>query len=477
MSTTSNGNFVHENLNSKLTSNYLVRQDRVETDSDRIKIKHEDNYFVVINFSSFGLSIKTDYNFIKNNLYQFDLYVDSVKVTQLNAQLVRKDKNELGEYAAFSLDNTTIDLETINLVKSTNDILSELNATHESIHKIDEKFRSMTYQLKHLVDILETKINVLENELSGIDSKSNYEQEQIIATLLSQALSTSFNAYYQKMENIFVGKDENFQKIHFEFFRNILGEKLYKAPYANRTYMKPKGYAGDYEMMNIMYSSQVMGTSLFAKCLHKYFIDEPASVAVKNREQYLRRKITSEYTRCIENNKIFKLISIASGPAMEIQNLLNNDNIDFSKIEINLLDQDLDALKHAQFKIVSIAKKLNKKINLKLHNLAIKNVIARGLPTNNYDLIYSAGLFDYFTDPVASYAAEKLYSCLNQDGLAIIGNFGVNNPNRFGMDLVLDWNLIYRSEADLEKLFKKYCNSFNVESEEKGINLFANMRK
>lgn len=477
MSTSSNGNFVHENLNSKLASAYLVRQDRIEVDSDRIRLKHEDAFYPVLNFSSFGVSIKSDFNFEKNKSHVFDLYVDSIKVTQITGQLVRKDKNELGDFSAFSLDNTSIDIDTVNLVKSTNNILAETKASFEQIQSIDDKFKLMTFQLKHLVDNLENKINALEAETIGADAKANHEKEQIIAGLLSQSLSQGFNSYYAEMETVFANKDADFQKKHFEFFRNILGEKLYKAPYAHRTYFKPKGYAGDYEMMNIMYSNKILGDSLFAKCLHKYFIDEPASIAVKNREQYLRRKIKAEYNRCIQSKGKLKIISIASGPAMEIQNLLTDDTINFDKIEFNLLDQDLDALKHAQFKILSIAKKLNKKVDLKLHNLAIKNVIGRGLPSQDFDLIYSAGLFDYFTDPVASFAAEKLYSSLANGGLAIIGNFGVYNPNRFGMDLVLDWNLIYRSETDLEKLFKKYCNEFHVESEEKGINLFANLRK
>jgi extracellular factor (EF) 3-hydroxypalmitic acid methyl ester biosynthesis protein len=477
MSTTSNGNFVHENLKPKLSSEYLVRQDRIEVDSERIQLKYEGIFYPVLNFSSFGISIRSEIDFNKNNLYTFDLYVDAIKVTQITSQFVRSGKNEFGDYCAFSLDSTAIDIETVNLVKSTNNILGEMKLIHESNTRIDDKFKVMTFELKYLVDNLEGKINVLESEIKGNDAKINYEKEQIIATLLSQALSESFNSYYKEMENIFANKDSDFQKKHFDFFRTILGEKLYKAPYAHRTYFKPKGYAGDYEMMNIMYSGNILGDSLFAKCLHRYFIDEPASIAVKNREQYLRRKIKAEYARCMKSKGTLKIISIASGPAMEIQNLLLDDTLNFEKIEINLLDQDLEALKHAQFKILSIAKKLNIKINLKLHNLAIKNVIGRGLPSQDYDLIYSAGLFDYFTDPVASYAAEKLYTSLDNSGLAIIGNFGIYNPNRFGMDMVLDWNLIYRSEDDLEKLFKRYCNEFSIESEEKGINLFANLRK
>lgn len=472
-----NGNFVHEALNSKLSSEYLVRQDRVIVDSERVKVKHGENSYSVLNFSSFGISVKTDEAFSKGNKYEFDLFVDNTKVVRISAQFVRSDVNDMGQYSAFSLEDTVIDVDTVSLVKSVNSLIDDTLSEQARISEINNEFKLMTFQLRHLVDILEAKINELQPDIANADAKTISGKEDVIAGLMSAALSEGFNSVYQQMETVFVGKTAEFKKTHFDFFRQMLGEKLYKAPYAHRTFYKPKGYAGDYEMMNIMYGNQIRGESLFAKCLHRYFIDEPASVAVKNREQYLRRKIKDEYQLAIGKHGHFKLMSVASGPAMEIQNLLHDESIDFSKVEIHLLDQDLDALKHAQFKILSIAKNLNKKVSLKLHNLAIKNVIARGLPVQDLDIVYSAGLFDYFTDPVASYAGERLVKSLKGGGLAIIGNFGINNPNRFGMDLVLDWNLIYRSEEDLLNIFGKHCNGFSVESEEKGINLFANLRK
>ncbi|AGH96267.1 hypothetical protein [Pseudobdellovibrio exovorus] len=472
-----NGNFVHEELNPKLKSEYLVRQDRVIVDSERVKVHFEGNFYPVLNFSSFGISVKSDIEFVKEQSYDFDLYVDHIKLMKLTAHFVRADENDLGKYSAFSMAETIIDIDTIALVKNVNSLLSDTITQQQNLSQIDEQFKLMTYELRHLVDSLEVKINELQPDAGSADARAVFGKEEVIASLLSNALSEGFNSVYAKMESVFKGKSTDFKKTHFDFFRQMLGEKLYKAPYAHRTFYKPKGYAGDYEMMNIMYSNQIRGESLFAKCLHRYFIDEPASIAVKNREQYLRRKIKEEYKSAIARNGKFKLISIASGPAMEIQNLLQDDSIDFNKVEIHLLDQDLDALKHAQFKILSISKNLNKHVNLKLHNLAIKNVIARGLPTNDFDLIYSAGLFDYFTDPVASFAADQLVKSLDDGGLAIIGNFGIENPNRFGMDMVLDWNLIYRSEEDLHGLFAQHCRTMTVESEEKGINLFANLRK
>src|SRR5207253_6912500 len=103
-----------------------------------------------------------------------------------------------------------------------------------------------------------------------------------------------------------------------DFIREQLGPYIYGAPFAARAYYKPRGYAGDYEMMNHLYRSEVTGKTLFDQCVHKYFVDEPAGVAVKNRGYYLVEKLTQIF-RAHPAHEPLKIISIASGPAVEQQ--------------------------------------------------------------------------------------------------------------------------------------------------------------
>jgi len=108
--------------------------------------------------------------------------------------------------------------------------------------------------------------------------------------------------------------------------------------------------------------------------------------------------------------------------------------------------------------------------------MSIKEVIRSGLPEDGFNLIYSAGLFDYFTDPVAVFTAQQLFKGLNKGGTLIIGNFSMKNPNQFAMGLIMDWNLIYRSEEKMQELFGG-IGTYTLEQESQGINLFSNMRK
>ena len=104
-------------------------------------------------------------------------------------------------------------------------------------------------------------------------------------------------------------------------------------------------------------------------------------------------------------------------------------------------------------------------------------MIAAGCPETDYDLIYSAGLFDYFTEPVAQMAAQKMLASVKPGGHVVIGNFSKDNPCVPFMELVLDWHLIYRSEEDLLRIFKGMGSKIWVEKEPLGVNLFVVIQK
>jgi SAM-dependent methyltransferase len=173
-----------------------------------------------------------------------------------------------------------------------------------------------------------------------------------------------------------------------------------------------------------------------------------------------------------------KVISIASGPAMEQQIFLQNGaKFHGRPAEFTCLDQDEESLKHAQRQLQSAERFVHSGFKFKFNNMAIRNVIAAGLPEKDYDMIYSAGLFDYFTEPVAQMAAQKMVDAVKPGGRVIIGNFSKDNPCVPFMELVLDWHLIYRSEEDLLRIFKGLGSKVWVEKEPLGVNLFVVIQK
>ena len=99
-------------------------------------------------------------------------------------------------------------------------------------------------------------------------------------------------------------------------------------------------------------------------------------------------------------------------------------------------------------------------------------MITEGLD-DSYDLVYSAGLFDYLKDPAVRAAGTRLVDALAPGGHAVIGNFDVANPTRPLMELILNWPLYHRSADDLRRLFDGLGSGTSIEREATGVNLFA----
>jgi cyclopropane fatty-acyl-phospholipid synthase-like methyltransferase len=97
-----------------------------------------------------------------------------------------------------------------------------------------------------------------------------------------------------------------------------------------------------------------------------------------------------------------------------------------------------------------------------------------------YDLIWSAGLFDYFKDKHFTFLIRKYFNCLTENGEMVISNFSTKNPTKRLMEVLSDWYLYLRTESDL---FRVSSDAFidkelvSIDEGILGINLFLKIRK
>jgi len=467
----------HQDIDINSLKSQFVRQDRIDCDPDHYTITFPGGKNGrVLNFGPFGLAVETTFK-TKKNYSDCSFLVDNYPISQISLHLTRQTANITGGYiSAFSIVGDILDAESALSIKKLNGILSDATASLTEDSQLRERFRLKVLEFKDLFlrlqhDINSFSIDTFSNELSYV---ANFEDQ--ITLRVSDYFSKMLDPIYDQIKEAVEGLPPEELNNYFDYFRKNVGDIMYQSAYAHRAFHKPKGYAGDYEMMNHVYKRELRGNTLFAKCLQRYFVDEPAGRAVRGRESYLRNRI-KQCLKDFHGESIIRICSVASGPAIEIQNLFSEEGFDSKKVEIHLLDQDLDALKHSQRKITELAHLHGKAANLHLHNLTMRNVIKEGLPLKEVHLIYSAGLFDYFSDPVATYAAKRLSEALKPGGCLVIGNFSMDNPNQFAMGLIMDWNLVYRSEQTMNDLYGKIGSSYQLEKEEHGINLFANIIK
>lgn len=94
-----------------------------------------------------------------------------------------------------------------------------------------------------------------------------------------------------------------------------------------------------------------------------------------------------------------------------------------------------------------------------------------------FDLVWSAGLFDYLSDEKFLWLVKKLESLLTPSGTMVIGNFADTNPSRPYMEL-FDWRLYHRSQADLLRIAGQagyQPQQVWIDTEPEKVNLFLHL--
>jgi extracellular factor (EF) 3-hydroxypalmitic acid methyl ester biosynthesis protein len=242
----------------------------------------------------------------------------------------------------------------------------------------------------------------------------------------------------------------------------------------DRSYTKPRGYAGDYLTIEMVYKNRAAGDRRLGRYIDRWFLEIPASRAVKNRRRLLAGIISG--LADANGGAPLQVTSIASGPARELFDVVAGDRVGVD-LRATCLDIDTDALAHA--KATACRARVTERFRF-VHANAVKVALGRAdVDLGAQDLVYSVGLIDYLQDDLVVALLDWIHDRLRPGGTIVVGNFDVANPDKPFMDHLLQWRLIHRSAADLEALFRrsKFAAAPDVRTEATGINLFASAQR
>jgi SAM-dependent methyltransferase len=229
------------------------------------------------------------------------------------------------------------------------------------------------------------------------------------------------------------------------------------------TFQKPHGYAGDFELIDRIYSQRKSNN----KSLHRwdsFYHDLEAATAVRNRKQYFKNLV--DLTENKQANPL--VLNLGSGPCSDLYEYLQKSPK--QSVRFECLDMDETAI---EFGSVVCDNYID---DIKFIH---KNAF-RFKPSYQYELIWSAGLFDYFNDKLFVRLLNRMYGLVKSGGEIVIGNFSNNNPSKAVMEVFGQWFLYHRSEEKLVQLAMMAGiprDLINVSQEEAGVNLFLHVRK
>ena len=289
---------------------------------------------------------------------------------------------------------------------------------------------------------------------------------------------------FGKFEAIAAQLSAEEQPAHRGYIQRHLHPIVLCAPFAYRSYRKPLGYAGDYEIVNMMARDPQEGSSLFAKLFNVWLLQQGSATAHRNRLVFLKRRLVEETAAAVRAGRPARILNLGCGPAIEIQEFLAESELS-DHVQFTLMDFNDETLQHTSRVLREKQQRHQRKTKVTLVKKSVQQLlkdVARGdglARGTVYDFVYCAGLFDYLPDRTCKRLMGLFYQSVRPGGLVLSTNVAPTCPNRGSLELVLDWHLIYRNAREMENIWPREISPdpARIESDETFVNVFLEARK
>ena len=220
--------------------------------------------------------------------------------------------------------------------------------------------------------------------------------------------------------------------------RHPIHQLLLESPFTRRAFDKPRGYAGDAGLMDLIYGvTPQADLSPLGGLLYGYEFDSPCFQSVRTR----RAVLAHEIDRVAATRRNSQVLAVASGHLREIE---WSRAARAGTVEITAFDQDRDSLalieeQYTHYPVSTV-------------HASIGALLRRSIRFADRDLIYAAGLYDYLADDVARVLTATLFRMLGAGGRLLIANFTPVAHDAAFMETFMDWHLIYRTPEQFRSL-------------------------
>jgi len=322
----------------------------------------------------------------------------------------------------------------------------------------------------------------VEFSLRQHDSSDNLEtKEAETSRELADLITPPVQNFFTEFEGVAREIGEDSEPAHRAYARRLLHPLILCSPFLWRTYTKPLGYAGDYEMVNMILRDPVEGPSLFAKLLNLNFRALPAGEAHRNRVKMLTEYLRQETRRVMKLHRPARIFNLGCGPAQEVQAFLSRDDL-CDRTELTLLDFNEETIQATSAILRDLKARHARKAPLKMIQRSVHQILKNrhGVEEGEqYDFVYCAGLFDYLSDRVSQRLMDIFYKMLAPGGLLVVTNVESSNPSRKIMEYIMEWHLIYRDDKQLLSLKPDGAREDQCRlcADPTGFNIFLEVRK
>jgi len=355
-------------------------------------------------------------------------------------------------------------------------------AEWQKLYRVEPEYKVIVADMHTFFSDLRLWLDQVQMSVRNVPAAAELEYET--ALKLSAPVLPCMDVLFEKFERIASRLPPEHLVAHRHYLRRQLHPLVLCAPFAHRTFFKPLGYAGDYEMVNMIARNQPEGDSLYAKLVNTWFVRQPPAEAHRNRIQYLTDKLLTETLRATHSSRTARICSLGCGPAWEVQEFLRQHAL-ADRTHFTMLDFSDEALGHLRNALDQIKRQNGRRCAVEYAKKSVHRLLRDAErqpplePEQQFDYVYCAGLFDYLSDPICQRLLHILHDWLAPGGLLVAINVEPSNPLRHGMEHLLDWHLIYRNAAQMLALKPEQvaADDCRVATDATGVNVLLEIRK
>jgi extracellular factor (EF) 3-hydroxypalmitic acid methyl ester biosynthesis protein len=272
----------------------------------------------------------------------------------------------------------------------------------QKLYKVSPEFKIVIADMQTFLHDLRLWLERMELGIRAFAQPLRSRLEKEALDNLAKPIAQSIDVFIDQFESIVCRLEDEAHPAHYVHLRRQLHPLILVSPFAHRAFSKPLGYAGDYQMVDMMLLSPKEGSTLFAKIINIWLLGQTPAQAHRNRVDYLERKLIEETMRAKADGHVCRIFNLGCGPAGEVRRFFENQRV-CENANLTLVDFNEETLQSLQQILNSISQKIPEQPQFRLLKKSVYQILkdgARSLsrsPEEKYDYIYCAGLFDYLS--------------------------------------------------------------------------------
>jgi extracellular factor (EF) 3-hydroxypalmitic acid methyl ester biosynthesis protein len=234
-------------------------------------------------------------------------------------------------------------------------------------------------------------------------------------------------------------------------------------------------------MVNQILGDPRQGPTTYFQMVNTAFLQTEVAQAHRNRIDILVAFLADLANEAKAVGRPFRVLNVGCGPAVEIQRFLREYD-EPNWLQFQLVDFSNETLDYTKSKMAEaaadagIAAPQIEYFHQSVHELLKRKINSDGPDAGDCDAAYCAGLFDYLSDKVCSRLLSYFAYRTGSGGKLLVTNVHKNNPERFFMEHILEWYLIYRDEAQMLALLTERAIEPSTYVDATGVNVFLETR-